>query len=107
MTFNIKQNDTFPDLEGVLTDENGTPINLTDATAVRFHMRDAEGTVVIDADMTVVSPADGTVYYSWQGADTATAGTFEAEVEVTYSTGKIETFPNNTYTEVIITDDIA
>jgi hypothetical protein len=70
-------------------------------------MRDAAGPVKIDTAATVVTAASGIVRYDWLAADTDTAGTFQAEFEVTYSDGKIETFPNASYIEVVITDDIA
>lgn len=56
----------------------------------------------------VVSPAtSGIVQYAWSGSDTATAGMYSAEFEITFGDGKIETFPNSDYIRVEILDDIA
>lgn len=49
-----------------------------------------------------------TVRYDWIAGDTDTAGTFEAEFEVTYSDSTIETFPNDgTNIAIKITPEIA
>lgn len=104
---NIKQNDTSPSIQTQFLDGSGLPVDITGNLGVSFHMRDAAGTVKIDTAATVVTAASGIVRYDWLAADTDTAGTFQAEFEVTYSDGKIETFPNASYIEVVITDDIA
>lgn len=108
MTFYIKQNDTTPSIKATLKDGDGTVINLTDAS-VRFHMRKIDSTTsVVDAAGSVVSPAtSGIVQYDWSASDTATAGMYSAEFEITYGDGKIETFPNSDYIRVEILDDIA
>ena len=106
MTFNLKQNDTSPNIQAQLLDGDGFPIDVSQAT-VRFHVRNAEGTVIIDEPAVILVGTDGTVEYGWDAADTATAGTYQGEFEVTYESGKIETFPNASYIEIVITDDIA
>ena len=108
MTFYIKQNDTAPALRAQLKDGDGDGVTLTDAT-VRFHMRPigAASTVVdASADVVVSAVATGLVQYDWDAADTATVGIYQGEFEVTYSDGTIETFPNNGYITVEVTDDI-
>jgi len=92
--FYIKQNDTSPDFAAVLTDAAGNLAALTGAT-VQFHMAEEDGTVVVDAVATVVSTVTATVSYAWQVGDTATPGKYYAEFEVTFSNGKVETFPND------------
>jgi len=44
--------------------------------------------------------------YSWATADTDTAGTYEAEIQATFSDGQIRTFPPAGYVTIHITDDI-
>lgn len=107
MAFYIKQNDTSPFLLATLKDANENLIDLTAAT-VRFHMRRVGSTdAVVDGAAIVVNEDQGTVRYEWQAADTAQIGSYQAEFEVTYSGGVIETFPNNGYIRVEIKDDIA
>ena len=44
--------------------------------------------------------------YVWQTGDTDTAGTFQGEFEVTYTSGEIETFPNDGYIGIEVLADI-
>lgn len=94
MAFNIKQNDTSPSLQATLKDASGTVIALTGAS-VRFHMKALDGTVKVDAAMTVTDNLNGIVQYDWQTGDTDTVGSYSVEFEVTYGDSTIETFPNN------------
>lgn len=105
--FNIKRGDTSPSILANLISGDGGAANLTGAT-VRFHMR-AQGaqTAIVAAPAIIVSGTSGQVRYDWQPADTATAGRFEAEWQVTYADGTIETFPNNGVEQIRITPDIA
>ena len=106
MAFFIKQNDTSPALQVILKDGTDTVVNLT-ATSVRFHMRPIGSSAVkIDAPATISNAQGGIVYYQWTTGDTDTIGSFECEFEVTYTGGEIETFPNNQFIDVEITDDI-
>lgn len=105
-TFYMKQNDTQPKMLASLKDGDENAINLT-GSSVRFHMRNLAGSLVVDAAASIVTPLTGLVRYDWQPADTATVGSYQAEFEVTYGDGSIETFPNNGYIRVQITDDIA
>lgn len=105
MTFRIKQNDTSPELEAALSDATGTAINLNGAS-VRFHMRRAGGPVVVDAAATIVTAAAGLVRYVWTAGNTNTAGSYQAEFEVTYGDGSIETFPNSSNIQVDIMADL-
>lgn len=107
MAFYIKQNDTSPYLLATLKDGNGNLIDLTAAT-VNFHMRaTGSSTATVDASAIVVDEDAGTVKYEWVTGDTATSGIYEAEFEVTYSGGVIETFPNDGYIRIVVTDDVA
>jgi hypothetical protein len=105
-TFYIKTGDTSPAIRYALDPASVVLIGAT----VRFHMRQRRsrgGATVKDATAVVVT-ATGTptVEYQWDTADTANAGTFEAEFEITYSNGKIETFPNDGFISVKVSEDI-
>lgn len=101
--FHIKQNDTAPSL---LYDIADTSVILTGASVV-FNMRDRSGVIVSRATAAIESTTPPTLRYDWSAADTAKVGGFQAEFEVTYSGGKVETYPNTGYISVIIQDDIA
>lgn len=76
--------------------------------SVRFHMRAVGSTTVkVDAAAVVTDAENGAVKYEWATGDTDTVGQYQAEFEVTYAGGKIETFPNNSYILVQVVDDIA
>jgi len=107
MAFYIKQNDTAPALRVILKDGDDEAIDLEDAT-IRFHMRSIGSTTVkVDSIAPAILPyANGIVQYDWSASDTDTAGSYHGEFEVTYADGSIETFPNNGYIRIQVTDDI-
>lgn len=105
MTFTIKQSDTSPSLRATLQDSNLSPINLNGAS-IRFHMKALGGVIKVDQPMTIVSAIAGTVKYDWQPADTAVAGTYSIEFEVTYTDLTIETFPNTGSLALVITPEL-
>jgi hypothetical protein len=105
-TFYIKRGDTSPAIRYALSP---TTVDLTGAT-VRFQMRARRsrgGATVIDAAAVVVT-ATGTptVEYQWQTDETANAGTFEAEFRVTYGNSRVETFPNDEFISVKVSEDV-
>ena len=106
--FYMKQNDTRPALVASLTDANDQAVNLTGATVV-FNMRvePAGTTKVSAAAATVLDSEAGEVSYSWSAANTDTADDFEAEFQVTYAGGGVQTFPGRNHILVHIVDDIA
>lgn len=106
--FNIRQNDTGPTLDRTLTDSEGATVDITGATIV-FNMRDTNGTVKVNRAVATIVGAGtaGTVRYSWVAADTNTTGLYNGEFEVTFASGRIQTFPNPGAIRIQITDDIA
>jgi hypothetical protein len=55
----------------------------------------------------VGNAVNGRQSYTFTAANTDTAGTYEAEIQVTFSDGGIRTFPPDGYLEVLVKDDIA
>jgi hypothetical protein len=107
MPFTIKRNDTSPVLQTVLTDPSGNVIDLT-AADVRFHMKQyRSSTAKIDAEATVVDEDAGLVRYEWEIGDTDTVGSYQAEFEVSFIDGTVETFPNADFIQVDIIYDLA
>lgn len=107
MAFYIKQNDTAPILLVSLKYGNDAAVDLTGATAI-FKMRPVgQTTVKTDAAAIIHNDDAGQVRYEWVAADTNTVGSYEAEFQVTFVDGKIETFPNSDFIRITITDDIS
>jgi len=103
----IKQNDTSPTLDAILTDADGNEVNLTGAT-VQFHMKQIGSTTLkIDAAASLVDSAGGHVRYTLQPGDTDTPGSYQAEFQVTFGDGSIETFKNTPeQLRVVITPEL-
>lgn len=107
----FKRGDTAPKLRATLfaDDAGTTPLNLTTATAVQFIMATAPaqpGTPKVNAAAVIVGAAAGRVDYTWQGTDTDTAGTYQAEFQVTWNDGTKQTFPRQGYLMIVITEDL-
>lgn len=103
-TFHIKRNDTSPSLTYQLRPSS---VDISGASVV-FNMRDKAGNIAVSRGAAVIVTASGgaVVRYDWQAGDTATAGEFRAEFEVTYADGSVETFPNADYLTVSIKEDL-
>lgn len=98
-TANMKRNDTSPALLWRVPFD----INSIGSTVV-FSMRSGSN-VVVNRGPALFHDAR-TLRYDWELADTADIGCFDAEFEVTYSDGSVETFPNKGYITVKIEEDI-
>lgn len=101
-----KRGDTFPPLAVVLLD--GTvATDLTAAASVRFLMADAtSGTVIVDAAATITDAPTGAVSYLWSPGDLDIVGTYEAEFEVTWVGGGIQTFPSRRHLRIAVVSDL-
>ncbi len=111
--FTIKRNDLLPVLEAILKDAEDKPVDLTLATGVVFHMREEDaGSLKIDGVDGAIdaNPQTGKVSYVWVSngtKDTDTSGLFLGEFEVTWTGGKIQTFPSKGYISIEIVDDLS
>ncbi|CAB4176084.1 Domain of unknown function DUF2479 [uncultured Caudovirales phage] len=106
-TWYVKRNDTYGNVTEQLLDENLAPVNITGAS-VKFSMRTRTGSVAkVSSAATIVTAATGIVKYQWVTGDTDTAGDYRAEWQVTFSSGKIQTYPNNGYDTISILQDLA
>ncbi|MBL3569934.1 hypothetical protein BV509_01115 [Rhodovulum sulfidophilum] len=105
--FVIKRGDTSPGLEYQLSVYEPGSAVLAGASA-RFLMqpyRDASAPLTVDAPA-AIHDVDGIVRYAWVEGDTGTAGTYRAEVEITWPDGTRETFPAAGWLEIRITEDL-
>jgi hypothetical protein len=104
----LKAHDTYPPLQVVLSDANG-PINLTAASQVRVIMKGTTGgsIALVTGVMTIsASPVGGFAAYTWAAGDTAIPNTYNVEFEIAWTTGGIETVPNDIYRTVQINQDL-
>lgn len=103
----LKQNDTSPTLDAILTNAAGEVVKVAGAS-VQFHMQLIGSTELkIDAPAIVVDGDAGHVRYVLQVGDTDTPGRYKAEFEVTFIDGSVETFTNTpNQLRVVITPEL-
>lgn len=105
--FVLKKGDPSPAIKATLKDSAGTAVNLTDA-AVKFLTRQrGQTTNKVDAAATIDNASGGKVSYAWAAVDVDSVGEFDAEWEVTYSTGLKQTFPSDGYLAVRVVADLS
>lgn len=108
MTATIKRGDRLPALTLTVTGD-GTPVDLTTATAVRLIVRAtsdrSNGPAYLDTTL-AARPADGVLTYAWADGDTDTVGQYRVEVEVTWPGGLKQTFPGAGYGDLRIVPDL-
>jgi len=103
----MKVGDTRPYLRVTITDQDGSAVDITDAT-IKFYMvtDDNDRTVTVDeGTVTLVTPASGIAEYRWNAEDTATAGNYLGEFVVTLSDATIFTIPNDDSLKIQIKED--
>lgn len=107
--FYIKQNDRRPNLVAHLKNADGTPLDLTTATSVKFIMsKQGAATPKINKVSTTVSSATGGIIeYHWVDGDTDTIATYRGEFEVTWATGITQTLPEDDYIKIVVMNDLA
>jgi len=65
------------------------------------------GTTKVDKQACTINTAVlGDVQYAFTATNTNTADRYEGEFQVTYSDSSVQTFPNNTYIDITVTDDV-
>jgi hypothetical protein len=101
----LKRNDT-----GIMASDqlmlDGAAINLSGAS-VALLIESMDTAVVLRRTATITDAANGKVQYQFIAADTATAGDYQLEWEVTLSNGKIITVPSGGYINLTIKADLA
>lgn len=117
--FEMVCNDLKPSVKAQLKWKDGTTVDLTDATAAKFHMADQDGNVLIDETATILPDRkNGWVQYDWQDArgeapntkpkDTAVdPGIYPAEFEITFDDSKTLTFPTKKDLVIVFRKEIA
>ncbi len=108
MAFEIKRDDRRPYFRVQLT-QNGEPVDLTGATAVRFTMKEGATLKIDGASMVAVDAATGVFEYQWANGDTDTVGDYSVEVEVDWggSPAILQSFPSTGYFTLTINPDLS
>jgi hypothetical protein len=105
-TFYVKRGDTSPAIRYVL---KPATVVLTGAS-VQFQMRPKRprgaAAVIDSAAVVVTATGTPTLEYAWQAGETDNAGLFDAEFRVTYADNEVETFPNDEFITVKVSEDI-
>lgn len=104
MPYTIKKGDTYPPLTINVT-EDGDPIDLTAADAVKIILKTTAGTA-LTFTATITNAMGGVIQYAWQAGDTAIVGSYNAEVEIEWAAGQYQTVPNDSYDSVTIMQDL-
>ena len=88
----LVQGDTRPALVCTLTDgSTGNPINITGAS-VTFRFREVGSTTTkATINGSVTDGANGVCEFQWTNTALDTAGNFEGEIEITFSSGAVQT----------------
>lgn len=106
----IKQHDTRPVLTRYLIQSVAgatSPVDLTSVSSIGFKMRHTSAPVVLVTGVaSIVTVSSAYVAYKWATTDNATSGIYNAEYELTYTDGGIETVPNDTYFSIEVVDDL-
>lgn len=103
----MKRGDTYPNLVLALHDDNG-PINLSGATQVRLLLKNATppNQAITLGPLSVTGATTGEVTYVWELDDLLDVGVYQGEVEVTWSAGKYQTLPHDTYFTLQVVADL-
>ena len=102
--FEIKRNDTSPQL----VYELDPPVPLGGADVV-FNMCPASaprGTAPLEREPATIEDPAGVLGFTFTSAQTAVAGIFWGEFEVTYADGSVETFPSKGHITIKIGHDL-
>ena len=85
------RNDTGFDIEFEVDDADSVDVNLTDST-VKFKMwKPGETTCKINSTCTLTTALEGKCKYTVASGDLDTRGDYDAELEISYTSGKIIT----------------
>ena len=89
----LVQGDTRPALDGTIRRTvSGDPLDLTDATSVKFQMRkDDDRKYTVDADAAFVDKPTGRVRYEWEEGDLNNPGEYIGQWEIVWNDSTVQT----------------
>lgn len=95
VNFRIVEDNTAPDYTITCT-RDGTPIDLSSATSVVLIIKNKSSNTITQTGKAaaVTTPASGVITYTADSTDFPSAGTYVADIKVTYSGGGVEILRN-------------
>ena len=99
MRISIKQGDTRHAIRAALKTVDDVPVDLN-GTKITFKMFNRYEGLVINRE--AIYETDGKVHFVFEVNETDKAGMYEAEFEVMYTDGRIETFPHSGKMQIYI-----
>lgn len=99
MNFQTKQHNTRNAFKATLSEPTGNPVDLTGAS-VKMVMKSKTGKTVINRSMQVAE--SGQVLLVFESDEVKNAGSFDAELIVTYADERKEIYPNSGYIKIDI-----
>lgn len=98
--------DSEPSFEFVVYDRDGSPLDLTTATALEFRAKLTTGATLVSRSCSFVDRANGVGKATWATTDLATIGIYNVQVRVTWATGRWSSHPNDTYDALVIQREV-
>lgn len=99
----LKRNDHLRPITFLLS-EGGEAANLASATAVKL-IYSKVGGATIERSLAGWTN-DGKCSYAWTNQDTLNPGKYRYELEVTFNSGRVQTYPEDGYGEFLVTEDL-
>lgn len=113
LTITMKQHDTRPIQNIALFSPDPNDItrtvvtDLTLASSVKINAAAQSGGDIFSSPLAFAAPrTTGVVVWTPASTDTDVKGTYNAEIEITWSDGGIQTFPNDSFFTVNIVGDV-
>lgn len=110
----IKTRDTGSSIRTTLENSAGSPVDIQGATVLFKLAPIAGGTLTVAGTATILQVGAGTgaggsmgqVSFAWPSGGIPAAGLYLGEWETTYSSGTVQTFPNDGYNRLLVTGDL-
>ena len=99
----LKQNDTAPSLVVTMKDADDNVVDLSQASGVVFNITNsADPSIAYSRSAAITDAPNGIVQYDYDAEDSSIVGHYKCEFVVTFNDGRIMTFPNDGYIELIV-----
>jgi len=108
-TFNFKQGDSAPALETTLRDDDGNPIDLSDANSVTLYV-DGGGdnpSLIVNDTATISDAQSGEIKYEWGNQLGSEPENYRLEYVIDWNDGDTQTIPDRGFETLVISDTTA